>query len=239
MPEKQAVAPIRRTAARIPADGAAGCAYFRAIARTQDPPMTPPSPGHNTPPEMEPGYRWRLHCWRVAQQALARKPVSATTLRLRSARAAELGLSYRQYAGLHAVSGRDPRALIFSPEALHLRLARRLSLPDPVRDKLAGLRNCHLLALAPPGEAPGAFLDELRAVTALPFAGAAASPPPGAGWGAIRAALRPALAPLALPGDAAVLIGRTEGAGGAAAPEPGWAAALRAPFLAADSYFGT
>ena len=122
------------------------------------------------------------------------------------ARAAELGMRYADYASLYRSAGRDPAGLIFTPDALQLRLRRRLDMPDTVRHHLASLRSCHLMALAPEGEAPEDFLQELREVSPLPFSAAGTMPSPHAPWPVIAANLRQALDPLRLPGAAVALV---------------------------------
>ena len=88
-----------------------------------------------------------------------------------------------------------------------------------------------LLAIAPDAEDPRDFLAELRAESRLPFAAAGTMPGTGAGWGAVRQALAPALSPLSLPGDAILLIGTPD------AGDSGLAAAIRAAFLPGTDYF--
>jgi hypothetical protein len=56
--------------------------------------------GHNGGPPIEdkpdPGYSWRLHCWRLAV-AKAWQPPPREILLRRVARAKSLGMTYRQY----------------------------------------------------------------------------------------------------------------------------------------------
>ncbi len=185
--------------------------------------------GHNGPPD--PALRWRKLHWVKAKAALRPPPLSQVQLKFRMARAEELGLTYAQYASIRMATGRDPAALLFSPQGLGLRLTRRISLPPATLSKLARLRGCALLALAPEGERAEEFLEELRGESGLAFAGAAPLPAPGAGWGATRAAILPMLAAQSLPSGSTLLIGRDDGS------EPGWAAALGQPFLPAAAYF--
>jgi hypothetical protein len=161
--------------------------------------------GHNAPPE--PVSLWHKHMWERARAEQPERRLPLAVVRMRMARAAELGMGYADYAALYRTAGRDPAGLLFTPGALHLRLKRRLEIPDTVRAHLARLGACHLLALAPEGEAPAAFLEELREVSALPFAAAAAMPAPDAPWPVLVSALRAALDPLRLPGAAIALIG--------------------------------
>lgn len=147
--------------------------------------------------------------WDRARADQAERRLPLAVVRMRMARAAELGMGYADYAALYRTAGRDPAGLLFTPAALHLRLKRRLEMPGPVRAHLARLRACHLLALAPEGEQPADFLAELREVSALPFAAAAALPPADASWPDLVGAVRAILNPLRLPGNAIALIGAT------------------------------
>lgn len=164
-----------------------------------------PGIGHNQDPA--PVSLWHRHMWERARAQQPDRHLPLPVIRMRIARAAELGMGYADYASLYRTAGRDPAGLLFTPGALHLRLKRRLEIPDPVRSHLAGLGDCHLLALAPVGETPADFLAELRDVSSLPFAAAAALPPPGARWQDLVGAVRAILDPLRLPGNAIALIG--------------------------------
>ena len=191
--------------------------------------MSRPGPGHNNPPD--PGFAYRRHVWARAKAEMRPPPMTPTQVRLRMARATELGLSFAQLSSIRMATGRDPRALLFSPEALSLRLTRQLDMPGVIRDKLATLRHCHLLAFSPEEEPAEIFLDDLRRAARVGFAAAAPMPPVTAGWGKVRATVLPMLRTLGLPGDATLMIGNEAG------PGPGWAAAIRAPFLDAAAYF--
>lgn len=168
-------------------------------------PATCPGIGHNRPPA--PVSLWHQHMWARARAAQPDRNLPLAVVRMRMARAAELGMSYGQYTSLYRTAGRDPAGLLFTPAALHLRLKRRLEIPDAVRAHLAQVRSCRLLALAPAGEDPADFLEELRAVSALPFAAAAATPPATAPWGDLVGAIRAILDPWSLSGNAIALIG--------------------------------
>jgi hypothetical protein len=165
----------------------------------------PPGIGHNQEPA--PISLWHKHMWERARAAQPDRNLPLAVVKMRMARAAELGMRYADYATLYRTAGRDPAGLLFTPGALHLRLKRRLEMPDPVRAHLARLTTCHLLALAPAGEHPRDFLEELREVSRLPFAAAAAMPPPSARWPDLVGAIRAILDPLRLPGTAIALIG--------------------------------
>jgi hypothetical protein len=180
----------------------------RRIAPAQDimpTPLSPPGIGHNQGPA--PVSLWHQHMWERARAAQPERNLPLPVVRMRMARAAELGMGYADYAALYRTAGRDPAGLLFTPAALHLRLKRRLEMPDPVRAHLARLGACHLMALAPEGEHPREFLEELREVSALPFTAAAAMPAATAPWPDLVGAIRAILDPLRLPGTAIALIG--------------------------------
>ncbi len=106
--------------------------------------------GHNNGPPM--ATRWGLHCWRRAQ-AQAWKAPAPEIVRLRLRRAAELGLSYRQYASILMEAGRSPTAIVFGLEAL--------ATPGAV-ERLRGLDRPRLLAVAIDGNGDGRADERLR-----------------------------------------------------------------------------
>ncbi len=100
--------------------------------------MTSPGLGHNGGPTMEPGYGWRLHCWKKARaDLLPHLPIEV--LRTRVKRAAELGLEYRTYASVRAATGHDVVAFLFSSNALRVFPSARPA-AGPGR-RLAGIVN--------------------------------------------------------------------------------------------------
>ena len=63
----------------------------------------PPSPiwrlpgtGHNLGPPLEPATNWQTHCWRQAHKKAWKQP-PIEVVRRRKRRAAELGMTYREY----------------------------------------------------------------------------------------------------------------------------------------------
>ncbi|QIE55533.1 hypothetical protein G5B40_08730 [Pikeienuella piscinae] len=192
--------------------------------------MTPPGIGHNSGPALDHG--WRRYAWKRARRELAGARVPIEIVRIRVRRAAALGLAYPAYASILMGTGRDIVGFLFTVDGLQLRLRRQLEMPSEVQDRLRAVRKCSLLALSPPEEDAEPFLRELECVAGAPFAGAAPAPAPEAGWGAARSAIRAALAPLALPGGAVVMIGARE-------EEARWAEAARlARFIPSRDYFG-
>lgn len=205
--------------------------------------MTPRSPltalpgerlagiGHNQGPPLDPGQSWRQHCWTKARrELLPRLPLEV--VRRRIARARQLGLEYPQYASILLGSGRDIVAFLFTSDSLGLRLGRTVDVPRPVVDKLAGLEGCDRLLAAEAPADPAALAPLLAAEAGISFAGVSALPAgPDLTWRQGRDAVRNALAPLKLPGNAVVMVGTR-------AHERDWAdAAQLAKFLPADQYF--
>lgn len=175
--------------------------------------------GHNGGPEMT-GVSWRRHCWTHARAALLPK-MPLEVVRRRVARAAELGLDYRTYAGIRASTGRDVVAFLFSTNALRM---ERSAMPPPERvAHLDGLLRCGRIVLAQAPHDAAAVAERLG----LP---AAAAPQPLARWAEARAAILAAAG--RTPPDGVVLIG-------AAGFERDWAEAGRlAGFLREDRVFG-
>lgn len=187
--------------------------------------------GHNKGPTMKTGLGWQRHCWGKARKDLLGRAIPIEVVRMRIKRARELGLAYPQYASIILGSGRDIVGFLFTVDGLHLRLRKRLEMPDQVQDKLQSLRRCSLMAFAPSGENPDAFRMELQQVAGVPFGAAAAEPEGNINWPAARRAIRAALDPLKLPGDAVVMIGTREA-------EKQWAAAGKiARFIPAADYY--
>lgn len=182
-----------------------------------------PGPGHNNGPSLEEGASWRAHCWRRAREALL-PTLPVEVVRLRVARARELGLPYRTYAGLRASTGQDVIGFLFSSNALRL-LRATDRLPEGHRARLDALLHADRLGLAQPPHAPEALL------AAAPLDAAFPAPRSTDPWPAARDRLRAILRDRRLPGDGVVLVGET-------ALEREWVEAGRlAGFLSGDAYF--
>jgi hypothetical protein len=186
-----------------------------------------PGIGHNS--GRESGTAWRTHCWREARRALL-PTLPLEIVRLRVARARDLGLDYRTYATIRGNGGPDIVAFLFSTNALRLvRTTDRLA-PDRA-EKLGDLVACDRLLAAYPPHQPARLAAALAADPGIAFAHCASAPRPFARWADLRAAVRTALD--GRPPDAVLLVGDT-------APEREWVAAGRlAGYLHADSYFPT
>ncbi len=174
--------------------------------------------GHNGGPEMT-GAAWRRHCWTHARARLLPK-MPLEVVRRRVARAAELGLDYKSYAGIRATTGRDVVAFLFSSNALRM---ERSSSPAGERlARMRAVRRCDLYVLA---QAPH-DAEKLADALGLPVSPA---PPALARWATARARILDTIRPRAA--DSVVLVG-------AAGYERSWAEAARlAAFLPDDRYF--
>ncbi|WP_102110017.1 hypothetical protein [Oceaniglobus roseus] len=184
--------------------------------------MTPPPIGHNNGPTLEPGARWRKHCWAEARSALLPQ-LPLNVIRRRVARARALGLDYRTYATVRASTGQDIIGFLFSSNALRLARAGH-RLPRDRAGHLAALERCSRIALMLPPHACAVLEGE-------PLDDAHAAPAPMALFRDQRAAVLAALAPGKIPSDRMVLVGD--------APfEKEWVAAGRlAAYLPADRVF--
>lgn len=100
--------------------------------------------GHNSGRVVEPGQSWRKHVWtRARKDLLPTLPIEV--VRRRVARAKELGLPYRTYAGIRASNGHDLIGFLFSSNAL--RVFKSLDeMPHVYRSHLSNLINCQRLA---------------------------------------------------------------------------------------------
>lgn len=184
---------------------------------------TTPGLGHNNGPSMEDGASWRAFAWARAREALL-PTLPVEVVRLRVARARELGLDYRTYAGVRAATGRDVVGFLFSTNALRL-LRPGDALPRDRRERLAGLRGCDRSALVQPPLSPAHVLAR------APLDSAHAAPVSTMAWGEARDRLRAVLAERGLPRDGVILVGET-------AAEREWAEAARlAGFLSGDRAF--
>ena len=92
--------------------------------------------GHNKGPSLDGGAGFRRVAWsRARSEMLPSLPLEVVRLRVK--RAKRLGLPYKTYATIRAVSGRDIVAFLFSSNALDMR--RGIDMPAPVCTRLAEL----------------------------------------------------------------------------------------------------
>ena len=92
--------------------------------------------GHNGGPSMEPGVGFRRVAWKKARTALM-PALPLEVVRLRVKRAERLGLPYKTYATIRAVSGRDIVGFLFSDNALGM--GRGPEIPARAQARLADL----------------------------------------------------------------------------------------------------
>ena len=180
--------------------------------------------GHNSGRVDEPGQSWRRHAWGKARRDLL-PTLPIEVVRLRVARAVELGLPYRTYAGIRASTGHDLVGFLFSSNALRV-LREGQALPQDRADQLLSLLRTGRIAVAH------------KPVSAAHLAGlpgidrAEAAPRFGDSWPAMRDRIRAIATADGKPADRFVMVGDT-------AFERDWAEAARmAGYLRADQYFG-
>ncbi|MBL4812962.1 MAG: hypothetical protein JKX69_11550 [Rhodobacteraceae bacterium] len=178
--------------------------------------------GHNFGPSMEPGQSWRRFAWRKARAELL-PTLPLEVVRRRVARAKQLGLPYKTYAGIRASTGRDLVGFLFSTNAL--RVHKAMLLPADRAARLAAIAEADRVALTRPPLLP-ALVAELGEVDA-----AYDGPIPLANWPQMQAQLRAVMADRGLPADGCIIIGETT-------EERLWSEAGRmAGFLSADQFF--
>ena len=179
--------------------------------------------GHNQGPTMEQGGAWRSYAWgRARKELLPRMPIEIVRRRVRRAR--ELGIDYTTYAGIHATTGRDIVAFLFSSNALRLTAESRIA--PAQADKLARLRDASCLALAHAPHVPERLTDENPVILRADKA-----PTLDTTWAEMRQAIRDLKQ--TIPADGLVVVGETW-------LEREWCAAAQlAGYLPADRYFGT
>lgn len=184
--------------------------------------------GHNNGPAMGQGRGWRTYCWRAARRELL-PHMPLNVVRRRVKRAAELGLAYPAYARIHATTGRDILAFLFSTNALQI-IRDTDPLPGDRAEFLNAQQACATLSLAHPPLEPDSVARRLSLATGREVT-ARRAPPAIANWAEVRAAVRaPALA-VSLPADSVLVVGDTS-------LERDWcAAAAMAGYLSADQIF--
>lgn len=92
--------------------------------------------GHNNGPSLEAGFGFRKVAWTRARTALM-PTLPLEIVRLRVKRAQRLGLPYKTYATVRAVTGRDIVGFLFSSNALDMR--RGSGIPAAETQRLAEL----------------------------------------------------------------------------------------------------
>lgn len=184
--------------------------------------------GHNNGPTMEPGQAWRTHCWSKARQDLL-PTLPLEIVRLRVKRAQELGLQYRTYATVRAITGRDIVGFLFSSNALGMH--RAATPPSPaIATHLSAIQSCQRLAAAHRPLTPEAVLGALSDA-GVTFDGAMVAPHLSQSWRETGDALRGAIG--ALHPASVLVVGETP-------LERQWAEAGRlAGYVQTQDYFVT
>ncbi len=173
--------------------------------------------GHNRGPSMEGGQAWRKHCWTKARKSLL-KTLPIEILRVRVARAAEIGLDYKAYASIRAASGHDVIAFLFSSNALRV-LPKAQTMPQDRVLKLDALQKVDRLAAC---HAPLKAIAGLHSFPAPDFSHT---------WGETRAILLREVHARKLPRDGVVVVGDTS-------HERAWSEAARlAGYVSAEQFF--
>jgi hypothetical protein len=184
--------------------------------------------GHNLGPTLEPGQSWRAHCWaRARADLLPKLPIEV--IRLRVARAKEIGLDYKTYAGVRATTGHDITAFLFSTNALRLlRDHDRLAAADAAK-LMATQRLGKMLVVQPPLKATRVI--EHLSGQGVAFDRALSAPASTESWAKTRKMFVDFLRDVRQPADQVLLIGDT-------VMERDWVGTARlAGFLPAADYF--
>lgn len=186
-------------------------------------------PGHNQGPTLEPGFGWRKHCWSKARADLM-PHLPLEVVRLRMARAREIGLDYRTYASVRAASGRDVIAFLFSSNALRL-TASAADLPCDRATRLRAATNVgHIVAAHRPID-PTRLPPDFAALHGIALQGADRAPLFAESWSSMRQRMQALVRREGVPADAVVLVGETPF-------EREWLAAGRlGGYIAAETYF--
>lgn len=151
--------------------------------------------GHNSGRSDEPGRAWRQHVWRKARVDLMPK-LPIEIMRRRVARAKELGLPYKTYAGLRAASGDDLIGFMFSSNAMGV--VRAADKIPPARVHKITELTARTIAMAQGSVPPAALVP--------PAQHAYVEPRPHAPWGEVGKTTASALGAARMPSGRTVLI---------------------------------
>ncbi|MDW4497004.1 hypothetical protein R5H30_03345 [Sulfitobacter sp. D35] len=190
--------------------------------------MSAPLPGigHNQGPTLEVGHRWRTFQWRRAREAAMPKTIPLMIVKMRVARARELGMDYKAYAAIRQATGRDILALLFSSNALHVVRAETPKIPLPRTTALDAVQRARKLALVHRPLTPDVF----HAANPV-LDGTEAAPLFSDSWTEMRGKLGAFARTERLAGDQVLIIGDT-------ARERDWTVAMQAAgYLDAERYF--
>lgn len=157
--------------------------------------------GHNKGPSMEAGFGFRKVAWTRARTALM-PTLPLEIVRLRVKRAQRLGLPYKTYATVRAVTGRDIVGFLFSSNALDMR--RGASVPVAEQERLAALEGIakRLVAVHAP-------IDLMEVLASDVLDGAGRAPAFADSWRVARDGLRAFAVDAAIPLDGLVVVAAT------------------------------
>lgn len=157
--------------------------------------------GHNRGPSLEAGAGFRKVAWTKARAALL-PALPLEVVRLRVKRAQRLGLPYKTYATVRAVTGRDIVGFLFSDNALDMR--RGGVVPAAERARLIELDGEALRLAAIHGAADPQALVEAGVID-----GAGRAPGLSTPWRAARDGLRAMALDAHVPFDGLVVVAAT------------------------------
>lgn len=157
--------------------------------------------GHNRGPSMDAGAGFRRVAWTKARAALM-PSLPLEIVRLRVKRAQRLGLPYKTYATVRAVTGRDIVGFLFSDNALDM--TRAGVMPVHTRERLIELEGeaLRLVAVHVP-------VDPLALIADGTIDGAGRAPGLATPWRAARDGLRAMAVEAAVPFDGLVVVAAT------------------------------
>lgn len=157
--------------------------------------------GHNNGPSMDLGAGFRRVAWSKARAALM-PSLPLEIVRLRVKRAQRLGLPYKTYATVRAVTGRDIVGFLFSDNALDMDRGREISVSAQAR--LIGLEGAaaRLVAVHAPYDPQGVLVEGL-------LEGAGRAPGLSTPWRAARDGLRVMAIEASVPFDGLVVVAAT------------------------------
>lgn len=157
--------------------------------------------GHNKGPSMDAGAGFRKVAWSKARAALL-PTLPLEVVRLRVKRAQRLGLPYKTYATVRAVTGRDIVGFLFSSNALDMR--RGADIPLRERERLIALDGVALRVAAVHAPFAPALILEEGVIDAAGRAPGLSTP-----WRAARDGLRAIAQDARVPYDGLIVVAAT------------------------------
>lgn len=130
-----------------------------------------------------------------------RKTIPLSIVRMRMARAKELGMDYKTYAKVRQASGQDILALMFSSNALRI-IGQGAKMPEARDAALDTIRNAKKLSLIHPPNTPKSVLENNKVLDAADIA-----PLFNDSWSMMRSKVKHLIQEQKLPGGAVLIIG--------------------------------